>query len=506
MICCLGCIEVSAQDQNVLFIIIDDLKPLIYEYGENQMITPHLDDLTETSVAFTNAHCQQAVCAPSRVSFMTGMRPDHTKVWDLKTRMRDMNPDILTIPQYFKQNGYETAGMGKVLHGAKKNDRRSWTIDFVEDIDLDYAEGFNIPANFKYQNPEIQRVYLEMKGNYSGDPMSDKVWLAVNREFKRRGINPSTECLDVPDDAYADGALVSKSVELMRDFQKKERPFFIAVGFHKPHLPFVAPKKYWDLYDRDKIELAEFQQRAEDSPALAYHTFGELKNYSDIKGNLNENGAINETKQRELIHGYYASVSYVDAQVGKLMDYLKSSGLDKTTTVVLVGDHGWHLGDHGLWNKHSNFEQATRTPLIVQSPKYNLSHQDNSPVELIDIFPTLCELSGLETPNHLHGKSLVPIVSGNQSKVKSFAISQYPRGSRMGYAIRSDRFRYIEWYEGDFNDRTEHDESKIVAQELYDYQEDPLETKNWVNEESLSAVLLELQQHLRETIWQSGKL
>ncbi|UXX79827.1 sulfatase [Reichenbachiella carrageenanivorans] len=494
-----------AQDKNVLFIIIDDLKPLIHSYGESQMITPNLDAFTAESVAFTNAHCQQAVCAPSRVSFMTGMRPDYTRVWDLKTNMRDMNPDILTMPQYFKQNGYETIGMGKVLHGAKKNDPRSWSLPFVEDIDLDYAEGYEIPANFKYQSPEIQKVYQEMKNDFPGDPTSDKVWLAVNQAFKKRGINPSTECIDVPDDAYADGALVTKSIATMEMFQKGKKPFFIAVGFHKPHLPFVAPKKYWDLYDRDQIQLASFQAHAEGSPAFAYHTFGELKNYSDIKKSLDENGAVIPDKQRELIHGYYASVSYVDAQVGLLMEYLKSSGLDKTTTVVLIGDHGWHLGDHGLWNKHSNFEQATRTPLMVKSPDYTFFKENDSPVELVDVFPTICELSGLQAPNHLQGQSLVPIVSGEKTAVKSFAISQYPRGERMGYAIRNDRYRYVEWYEGDFDNRTSYDETKVVARELYDYQEDPLETKNWVNEASKQAVLATMQTELRTTIWESNE-
>ncbi|SMD33848.1 Arylsulfatase A [Reichenbachiella faecimaris] len=496
----------SAQNKNVLFIIVDDLKPLIHDYDENQMITPNLDALAGESVAFTNAHCQQAVCAPSRVSFMTGMRPDYTKVWDLKTNMRDKNPDILTMPQYFKQQGYETVGMGKVLHGAKKNDPKSWSMPFIEDLDLSYAKGFDTPANFKYQSPEIQKIYQEMKNDFPGDPTSDKVWLAVNREFKKKGINPSSECLDVPDDAYADGALITKSTALMDQFQKENKPFFLTVGFRKPHLPFVAPKKYWDLYDRDKIELAPFQQHAEGSPAFAYHTFGELKNYSDIKEHIDENGAVKAAKQKELIHGYYASVSYVDAQVGKLMAYLKSTGLDQSTMVVLVGDHGWHLGDHGLWNKHSNFEQATRTPLMIKSPDYKVYTQNSSPVELVDIFPTVCELSGLSIPEHLQGKSLVSIVSGDQASVKAFAISQYPRGQRMGYAIRNDRYRYVEWYEGDFTDRISHDESKVVARELYDYQQDPLETKNWVNEASMAPILSELQESLRTMIWQSNGL
>lgn len=491
---------VNAQKKNVLFVIVDDLKPMINSMGENQIISPNFDALVAQSTVFTNAQCQQAVCAPSRVSFMTGMRPDYTKIWDLQTKMRDMNPDILTMPQYFKQNGYETVGLGKVLHGARKNDPRSWTKPFVEDLDMVYAEGYSIPANFKYQSEEAQKLYQEIKDNYPGDPTSDKVWLAVNKEFNKAGLNPSTECIEVPDDAYADGAMVGSAVQLMEQFQKGERPFMLVMGFHKPHLPFVAPKKYWDLYDREKIELAPFQEHAANSPEYAYHSWGELKNYSDIKPNLDELGRVMPDKQRELIHGYYASVSYVDAQLGKLLAHLKESGLDQSTSIVLVGDHGWHLGDHGMWNKHSNFEQATRTPLIVSDPDISETPTSGSPVELIDVFPTICDLVGLKKPAHLDGESLVPIVNGEKESVKKVAMSQYPRGDRMGYALRNDRFRYVAWYDG-FDIATGlSTESKLIAEELYDYQEDPLETKNWIEKSEYADVVSEMKDQLKAII------
>ncbi len=491
-----------SQNKNVLFIIVDDLKPTLNSFGESQIISPNIDALAASGVAFTNAHAQQAVCAPSRVSFMTGMRPDYTKVWDLKTKMRDMRPDILTMPQYFKQNGYTTLGLGKVLHGAVKNDAPSWTEDFIEDTDLAYAEGYPMPANKDYQSKEAQALYSRLAKKYPGDPNSDKVWLAVNKEFKELGVRRSTEMANVPDDAYADGAIALRSIEEMRKFQKGKKPFFLTVGFHKPHLPFVAPKKYWDLYDRNEIELATFQEQASDSPEFAYHTFGELKNYSDITEALEENGAVLESKQRELIHGYYASVSYVDAQVGLLMDYLEKSGLKEKTLVVLVGDHGWHLGDHGLWNKHSNFEQATRTPVIIAGAGVKAGIKNASPVELVDVFPTICDFTGQKIPDHLEGNTLRPILAGNEMSVKDFAISQYPRhGERMGYAVRSGRHRYIAWFGGDYENRISYDESQLIAEELYDYETDPLETRSFHNDPQYQSVKAEMKSMLIQSVF-----
>ena len=298
--------------------------------------------------------------------------------------------------------------------------------------------------------------------------------------------------VDVPDDAYADGAIAMKSIELLNKYQKNREPFFITIGFRKPHLPFTAPKKYWDLYDRNTIELAPFQEHAEGSPGYAYHSFGELKNYSDIKENLDEQGRVIPSKQKELIHGYYASVSYVDAQLGKVLNFLDTSPLKENTVIVLIGDHGWHLGDHGLWNKHSNFEQATRTPIMVLTPNRNKGIINSSPVELIDAFPTICELSNIEIPNHLQGTSLAPIINKGQTKVKEIALSQYPRhGAKMGYAARSDRYRYIEWRSGDYKKSNDYMNGEVQAIELYDYEKDPLETKNLANDPSYSPLQIE---------------
>ena len=232
----------QAQKTNVVFIIVDDLKPLIHDYGEKQIITPNLDSFTKESVAFTNAQSQQAVCAPSRVSFMTGMRPDYTQVLDLKTHMRDKVPDALTLPEYFKQNGYVTAGLGKVLHGAKNDDPQSWSIPFIHDDQLPYSTLTGPPADFQYQNKNTQKIYKKLLGQKKqGEKFS------IRRKLNKLGARPSVESENVPDDALPDGAIAKKSIELLKDFKSKEQPFFLSIGFRKPHLPFVAPKKYWDL-------------------------------------------------------------------------------------------------------------------------------------------------------------------------------------------------------------------------------------------------------------------
>ncbi|RUA06889.1 MAG: sulfatase [Flavobacteriia bacterium] len=484
-------ISMQAQKTNVVFIIVDDLKPLINSWGEKEIKTPNLDSFVKESVAFTNAQAQQAVCAPSRVSFMTGMRPDYTQILDLKTHMRDKVPNSLTMPEYFKQNGYITAGLGKVLHGAKNDDPQSWSIPFIHDDQLPYSKLTGPPADFQYQNKSTHRMYNELlKQKKQGEKFN------IRRKLNELGARPAVESEDVPDDALPDGAIAKRSIELLKDFQNKKQPFFLTIGFKKPHLPFVAPKKYWDLYKREDIKLAPYQKHAVGAPGYAYHKFGELKNYSDIKMNLDSQGRVIPKKQKELIHGYYAAVSYVDAQIGKVLKYLKDSGLEKNTIIVLIGDHGWHLGDHGLWCKQTNYEQATRTPLIIKAPGMKTNVINTHPAELIDIFPTLCEFTGLKTPEKLQGISLIPILNGSVKKVQDVALSQYPRNGKMGYSLRNDRYRYIEWHNGDYKKSKDYIKGKIDAVEFYDYKKDPLETKNLAQDPAYAEIIKKMKKEL----------
>lgn len=491
----IGLLAISgmAQKKNVLFIAVDDLKPMLGCYGHEQIKSPNIDQLASQGTAFLNNHCQQAVCAPSRVSLLTGLRPDVTKVWDLKTQMRDKNPNILTLPQYFKEQGYTTAGIGKIFDPRsvdKKLDEVSWSIPFVSRFDVDHPV-FGAPAARGFQSPEIKAQAEEIRKE--GEAKGLKGGKLNN--YITENLKPSVEKFACSDDAYVDGYIAKKAVEMMNQLAGQKEPFMLCVGFKKPHLPFVAPAKYWDMYDEKDIQLASWQKHSEKGPDIAYHKFGELQSYTDMPQHV-KNGKVDEAKQRELINGYYACVSYIDAQIGLLMDNLKKNGLSENTIVVLWGDHGWHLGDHGLWCKHSNFEQATRSPLIIYAPGMPANNKISSPTEFIDIFPTLCELNDLKTPSILQGTSLVPVLNKEKNSVKKYAISQYPRGKAMGYALRTDRYRYVEWH-NNYKSTDVYKTSNLIAAELYDYENDPLETRNLLNEKSLEPIKDELQSELQ---------
>ena len=477
-------ISINAQQRpNVLFIAIDDMKPLTGSYGADFMVTPHMDALANAGVIFTNAHCQQAVCGPSRASIMTGMRPDYTGVWDLKTRMRDVNPDILSMPEHFKNEGYETVAVGKIYDPRcvdKQYDGPSWSIPYKESSQYTYPAEYGEPALSYYALEDRKKTVhaLEKEARDKGV----NVHKYVSERFK-----PSVEMADVPDEAYIDGQIANNAIRYIDQFAKKDdKPFFLGVGFKRPHLPFAAPTKYWELYKREEIQLAQYPHPVKDGVNIAYHNSGELQSYTDIPP-LSSFTDINtmklpEEKQKELIHGYYAAISYIDAQVGKVMAKLKETGLDKNTVVVLWGDHGWHLGDHSMWCKHSNFEQATRVPLIITAPGFEAGSYAH-PAEFIDVFPTLCDLTGLETPSQLQGVSLVPSLKNNDEMVKPVAVSQFNRGKKKGYSIRSDRFRLTLWMTDGWNTSMPLKENTIVAGELYDYKSDHLETTNLYEQE-----------------------
>ncbi len=475
---------------NILFIAVDDLKPLLGCYGDESTITPNIDALAKEGVLFENAYCQQAVCAPSRVSVFSGLRPDQTKVWDLKTNMRDVNPDVVTLPQYFKKHGYQTAGVGKLMHGAKHNDPASWSIPYKEDKHLGYAEGYKYPANGKYQAKDIHKAYRESRQQKLG-------WKETNQYLKAKGLAPSCECLDIPDAAYEDGAVAVKGMELLKEMSASDKPFFLALGFHKPHLPFAAPKKYWDMYERSEIKQAAFMLPAEGAPKYAYHSWGELRNYSDIP----QEGQVPADKQKELIHGYKACVSYVDAQIGKVMKRLDELGLRENTVVVLWGDHGWHLGDHGIWCKHSNFEQAVKAPLIISAPGMKKDKVATTMAEFVDMYPTLCELSDLPIGEQLDGQSLVPALKDPKKEVKGYAISQYPRGNNiMGYTIRDKQYRCTIWLKGAYRSEQVYAKPLVVASELYDYVNDPLEKVSLADNKEYDSIRQEMEKQLLDIL------
>ncbi|MDB2682615.1 sulfatase [Opitutales bacterium] len=349
-------ILIAADRPNVLFIAIDDLKPLIGAYGE-AVPTPSIDRIAAQGTTFLNAHCQLAVCGPSRASLMTGKRPDYTQVWDLKTKIRDINPDIVTIPQHFKTHGYHTVGVGKIFDPRsvdKGADATSWSQPYTQTWHLKYNEATGKPSGH-YQSSKSIALAAE------AESIGKKGWNDINKYLFTNDGWPVVESENVPDDAYDDGAIGTYAVKELKKLAQRDEPFFLAVGFKKPHLPFVAPKKYWNLFDRDTLDLAAFQSKALGSPAIAYHNSEELRSYNGVPAK----GALDEATQRKLIHGYYACIAYIDAQIAKILDQLKVLDLDDNTLIILWGDHGFHLGDHGLWCKHTNFENATRVPLII---------------------------------------------------------------------------------------------------------------------------------------------
>lgn len=499
MICCCG-LSAAAEPitrPNVLFIAVDDLRPEMGCYGNSVVKTPHLDRLAKRGIVFGRAYCQQAVCSPSRSSLLTGKRPDATRVWDLQTHFRVALPDAITLPQYFKTHGYHAAALSKIYH-AGFEDGRSWSEPHW------YPNGQTVDTD---PSDPTKRIVskggrgVRKNGSASTPPAPEKEE-AASKEGPSGSANqkaakavPAYEASSKADDELPDGFTAAEAVRRLHELKAKSEPFFLAVGFLKPHLPFVAPKKYWDLYDPTQIPGPETDVLPQGAPEFAGHLNGELHAYLGVP----PDNPIPADFARTLRHGYYACVSYTDAQVGRLLDALDTEGLAQNTVIVLWGDHGWQLGDHGLWHKHTNFEKATRAPLLISVPGLKTAGQScQSPVEFIDVYPTLADVCGLPVPADIDGKSLRPLLENPASAPpNNVAISQYPRpagqtkqGALMGYSIRDERWRLTLWR----NRST----GLIVARELYDEQDDPAETRNLADRNEHHHIVERLSRHLPE--------
>lgn len=433
---------VAEERPNVLFLAVDDLRPALRCYGDPTAVTPNIDRLAARGLLFDRAYCQQAICNPSRASLITGRRPDTIRVWDLKAHFRDAMPDVITLPQHFKNHGYVTESIGKILHGSGRpaKDPPSWSV----------------PATFDLAN-KIEDYLTDRNLSMNGT---------------KRG---ATDDADVDDDAYRGGKVTHAAVLAMR--RLRDKPFFLAIGYRKPHLPFSAPKKYWDLYDREKIPPPATSTHPNEAPELAVRSFKELEGYQDVP----DEATIPLEKVRELRHGYYACVSFTDAQIGRLLDELEALNLANKTVVVLWGDHGFHLGEQGLWAKAYNYELTTRVPLILAVPgQKNVGQRTGALVEFVDVYPTLVDLCGLPMPGGLEGMSMKPLLDNPRRPWKKAAFSQFPRakagprhrgrGHTMGYALRTDQYRYVEWRTCKTGD--------VVARELYDHESEPREMRN----------------------------
>ena len=491
---------------NILFIAVDDLRPELGTYGSGIAKTPNLDKLAGDGLQFNRAYCQQAICSPSRASLMTGARPETINVWENYTYFRDENPDIITLPQHFWANGYETVYTGKIYHKTDFADlEKSWSREPASDkLDIKKPKligGYADPKNVKL----FQEEQAAVKAKYG-----DNAHYALGR-------GPAYEKYDVPDHTYMDGYNTELAITTMKDMQEKgDRPFFLGLGFKLPHLDWIAPKKYWDMYDPEKIPMAHQNESPKDGAAMGLHASFELR----VRQGIPKYGPIEGELARTLKHAYLASVSYVDAQIGKMIDALEEAGLRENTIIMVWSDHGWHLGDMGVWGKATNYEIATRVPLIVWTPDMpdkNRGKETDALVELVDMYPTLCELAGLEKPAHLEGYSFAPLLETPNRPWKQAVFSQYPnpalrewaanpltaemrelffgpliedveakiikqQGDKwdrdlyenhlMGYSMRTDDYRMVIW-----KNRKAPDAEPVFI-ELFDHQNDPAETSN----------------------------
>jgi iduronate 2-sulfatase len=506
-----------AGKYNVLFVFVDDLKANFGPFAAGAMgprmplpVTPNFDALAASGMSFTRAHCQQAVCSPSRTSVLTGLRPDTTKVWDLQTSFRNTIPNVITLPQHFSSKGYRTSAFGKIFHGGAPP---------TQDVPISFESENNGRAPHKYYEDGHWQVE-------SASPSTSGSLYATDAGVTNSWVNPPRP---VANDDYVDGLIASRSIAQLQTYAANylangER-FFLAVGFHNPHLPFVCPKAFWDLYDPAQIPLDGYTgTRNLPLGTLPFTApYGnEPTSFDDINGTVDTGNVTDIGEARRLIHGYLACVSHADAQFGRVMAALEASGVADNTVIVLLGDHGWHLGDHnGFWTKHSNYEQSTRTPVIVSVPGMldtlgTAGATCHAPVELVDLYPTLVDLAELPAPAQpagleAQGTSLRPLLEDPAQPWKRGVFSQFTRfiagpglthqGNGMGYTIRTGRYRYTEWWrtstsatnaQGNIIDRDVKLYTAPEHVELYDMITDPGETVNLSEEAAYASLVAEL--------------
>ncbi len=451
---------------NVLFFAVDDLRPEIACYGDADAITPNLDRLAASGIRFDRAYCQQAVCSPSRVSLLFGRRPDTTKIYDLETPARTFLGDgPVSLPQHFKMNGYEAISLGKIFHPT-----------------IDDPPSWSAPPWHPARDPETaaRKAPAAPEKKPGGTPRGKRDKYQAESS---KGL--SWAAPDVSDPELPDGMTADRAIGELR--RLKDKPFFLGVGFLKPHLPFVAPKKYFDLHPPEKFHLPPVMEAPKDSPPFALTTWGELRGYTGIP----QEGPLSEKQALEHIRAYHAAATYTDAQVGKVLAELDRLGLAEKTIVVLWGDHGWNLGEHGAWCKHTNYETCARAPLLLRVPgRTKAGTSTRALVEFVDVYPTLAEAAGLPLTDGLEGTSLLPLADDPARPWKSAAFSQYPRpGDLMGYAMKTDRYRYVEW--------KKRKTGATEAVELYDHTTDPGENVNVAGKPENAATVKELGDKLK---------
>lgn len=452
LLCSAYSLLAQSNKSNLLFIIVDDLRPELNCYGESQIKSPNIDKLASEGFLFENAYCQVPVCGASRASFLSGLRPERNRFVTYGSELQKDAPNVASLPKYLKDNGYTTISNGKVFHNLLDSEN-SWS-----------EHPFQPKGNWRdYQSEENKKIAAQI----------------VNG--KKRNIANATESADVEDDAYWDGIVANKTMDDLQKVADSSKPFALFVGFRKPHLPFNAPKKYWDLYNRAELKTASNPFLPKNAPQASYQDWGELRAYVDIP---NE-GPVSNEKALELIHGYYAAVSYSDAQVGKVLSKLKQLGLDKNTLVILIGDHGWQLGEHAMWCKHCNYKTSLNAPMIIRMPNGDKNKRVNKLVEYVDLYPTVCDYLKFPLPEHLQGNSLMPILNNTAENWKTEVYSRFHDGE----SVTTPRYTYTEYV---------NDDGKVYARMLYDHQKDPDENENVAEVKEYKTIVEYLSEKLLE--------
>lgn len=502
----------SKKQPNILFIAVDDLRPEIGAYGSEIAVTPNLDALASSGLIFERAYCQEAICGPSRASLMTGARPESINVIENFIYFRDANPEIITLSQHFKNNGYEATHTGKIYHKPGFADGElSWSRKPAYDKMANERQ--ITPGGFALE--ENQEMFRENQAD---------VIAKYGKNAPRNGLGkgPAYEKADVPDNFYEDGYNTDLAIVTLQDMLEKnpDKPFFLGLGLKKPHLDWLAPKKYWDMYNPEDIKLTTQTTGPENGAAMGLHPSFELR----ARYGIPKKGPIGEEQAKILKHAYLACVSYADAQIGRMIAALDKAGVRDNTIIIVWGDHGWHLGEMGIWGKATNYEISARVPLMIWTPdmlEENRGKKSKALVELVDMYPTLCDLANIDLPEHLEGQSFKPVLENPDMEWKQAVFTQFPtpalrewaanplsKGMRetyfgplieevegkiiaqqgdkwnrelyenylMGYAMRTDKYRFMVWR--DYRDPN----AEPVFFELYDHTTDPNETKNIADE------------------------
>ena len=430
--------QAAAQRKNILFIVVDDLNTDQAAFGNDAVYTPTIDALSQEGIRFTNMQCSFPVCGASRSSFMTGTYPETNGVTNLSTKLRDVSPKIVTIPQYLKEIGYVTEAIGKIYDGRCIDD----DYDYPTSWSTEYVKRYTYPA--EYGDFYKGQYRVEYPDTYTVGPSAEK--------------GPE----GVLDDGYVDGQIALDAVRRLESYKNSDKPFFLGVGFKKPHLPFISPKKYWNMYNVDDIEIASYQKLPEGTTDIAFYPSTEFKNYDDVRAYTSDgtkNGdftssvtiggqtfdkVLEEQKQKEAIMGYYAAVSYIDAQIKIVVDALEDNGLKDNTLIILTSDHGFALGDHGIWAKHNILNNSSQVPFIIIDPN-RVSGVENRAVQLVDVFPTICDWLGIPMLEQMQGNSIFQTPTSTTTFPLDLAVTYYKNQGKKGYSFKRGNYRYTLW-------------------------------------------------------------